>query len=292
MHRQDWGDWQSSALSLAVHGPAAAATLASFGVTGEISGQMKKAAALLCGLALAGQAAFANPDPAGAVALHPPVSPPAAEISRLAVPVSLRPKARKKIVVPKARWDNIEGSRSWSIAALRGLRAQANHLPDLVPRDIADYCPAYPSAGRVQREAFWVGLISSLAWHESTHRPWAVGGGGRWFGLVQIYPPTARFYKCKARSGAALKDPEDNLSCALRIMAVTVPRDKVISRGMRGVAADWGPFHSRRKREDIMAWTRSQPYCTGLARSLRPVLRPEGLGPAQDVADAPAPTED
>ena len=143
---------------------------------------MKKAAAILCGLALAGQAAFANPDPAGAVALHAPLSPPAAEISRLAVPESLRPKARKTIVVPKARWDNIEGSRSWSIAALRGLRAQASQLPDLVPRDIAEYCPAYPSAGRTQREAFWVGLISALAWHESTPSPL---GRGRWRALVR-----------------------------------------------------------------------------------------------------------
>ncbi|WP_094023564.1 transglycosylase SLT domain-containing protein [Maliponia aquimaris] len=245
---------------------------------------MSRIAALLTCLGLIGQPLLANPDPQGA-ALGP--LPPAhtarsseAEslISALAVPVSLRPKARKTIVVPKARWDDIPGSRSWSLAALQSLHAHADHLPDIVPKDIANYCPAYPSAARAHREAFWVGLISALAWHESTHRPTAVGGGGRWYGLTQIYPPTARFYKCRARSGSELKDPEDNLSCALRIMAVTVPRDGVISRGMRGIAADWGPFHSRRKREDIMAWTRSQSYCTGLARSLRPVARPAGLG--------------
>ena len=77
--------------------------------------------------------------------------------------------------------------------------------------------------------------------------------------------------------------PEDNVlpydiaavMDALRIMAVTVPRDGVVSAGMRGVAADWGPFHSRTKRTDMMKWTRAQPYCAGLARSLRPVARPE-----------------
>lgn len=238
---------------------------------------MKTHLSLLVCLSLLAAPAVANPDTAAdlapitaAVVAPDPASPQA-------VPVSLRPKARKLFVVPEARWDNIAGSRSWSMAILRGLRAHAADLPDLVPRDIANYCPAYPTAARPQREAFWVGLISALAWHESTHRPTAVGGGGRWFGLVQIYPPTARFYKCKARSGGALKDPEDNLSCALRIMAVTVPRDNVISRGMRGVAADWGPFHSRRKREDIMEWTRSQSYCQGLTRSLRPVARPATL---------------
>lgn len=251
---------------------------------------MYRFAALLFCLALAGSPALADPapqapdpdgvftaDPVEKLSLLPTQPEPEANpISALAVPVSLRPMART-LVVPKARWDNIPGSGSWSLAILKALRAHANDLPDLVPQDIANYCPAYPTATRAQREAFWVGLISALAWHESTHRPWAVGGGGQWYGLVQIYPPTARFYKCKARSGSALKDPEDNLSCAMRILAVTVPRDKVISRGMRGVAADWGPFHSRRKREDMMAWTRDQSYCKGLARSLRPVARPQSL---------------
>ena len=252
---------------------------------------MKKPVILFCSLLLSGQIAAANPDLTaqgrdvvpGFDAVEKLAARPAAAqvdpVSALAVPVSLRPKARTMVVVPKARWDNISGSRSWSLAILTALRGPARDLPDLVPKDIAAYCPAYPSASRTQRESFWVGLVSALAWHESTHRPTAVGGGGLWYGLVQIYPPTARFYKCKAKSGAALKDPEDNLSCAMRIMAVTVPRDNVISRGMRGVAADWGPFHSRRKREDIMNWTRNQSYCQGLSRSLRPVARPVSAEP-------------
>ncbi|MCT4608055.1 MAG: lytic transglycosylase domain-containing protein [Pelagimonas sp.] len=196
------------------------------------------------------------------------------DVSDLAVAVSLRP-VKRSLTIPPARWDNKRGSRSWSMAILTSLRGPARNLTDIVPRDIANYCPAYPTATQDQRAAFWVGLVSSLAWHESTHRPTAVGGGGRWYGLVQIYPDTARRYGCSARTGAALKDPEDNLSCAMRIMAVTVGRDQVISQGMRGVAADWGPFHSRRKREDMMQWTKSQPYCQGLSQSLRPVARPE-----------------
>ncbi len=197
--------------------------------------------------------------------------------SPLAVGASPRPQART-MVVPKARWDAHGGKRSWTMSVVKGLRSHASVLTEIVPRDIANWCPAYPSASRSQREAFWVGLISALAKHESTYRPTAVGGGGRWYGLVQIYPPTARLYGCKARSGAALKDPEDNLSCALRIMAKTVARDRVVSKGMRGVAADWGPFHSRKKRRDMINWVRQQNYCIGLARSLKPVARPAGLG--------------
>jgi hypothetical protein len=257
----------------------------------DASPVMKQSPNLLCALCLLGGAALADPVAEVALTADPDVSA-VQSVSEQAIPVSLRPKARKLLIVPDARWDQIPGSRSWSMAVLSGLRAHASGLPDLVPRDIATYCPAYPNAGRPQREAFWVGLISALAWHESTHRPAAVGGGGRWFGLVQIYPPTARFYKCKAQSGNALKDPEDNLSCALRIMAVTVPRDNVISRGMRGVAADWGPFHSQRKRDDIISWTRAQDYCTGLARSLRPVARPETLRADQPVSDHVKETSD
>ena len=66
---------------------------------------------------------------------------------------------------------------------------------------------------------------------------------------------------CEARSGEALKNGEMNLSCAVRILSVTVPRDNVVSRGMKGVAADWGPFHSKRKREGMRKWVREQNYC-------------------------------
>ena len=193
-----------------------------------------------------------------------------------AVTESLRPKARvREFVLPEARWG--KARRSWTRAVVSALRSHARQLPRLEPRDIATWCPAYLTADTPQREAFWVGLVSSLAWHESTHRPNAVGGGNQWFGLVQIFPPTARHYGCRARSGAALKDPEDNLSCGLRIMAETVPRDGVISAGMQGVAADWGPFHSRSKREDMIAWTREQDYCRQIGRSLRPVSRPAAI---------------
>ena len=158
------------------------------------------------------------------------------------------------------------------MAALRGPGAP---LLDVVPRDIAQWCPAYPTAGDEQRAAFWAGLVSTLAWHESTHDPRAVGGDGRWFGLVQIAPGTAQWRNCQVGTGEALLDGPANLRCGIRIMAITVPRDGVIAEGMRGVAADWGPFHSTRKREDMRNWVRMQDYCRA---PVRPVMRPDGPG--------------
>ena len=159
------------------------------------------------------------------------------------------------------RWDHLPHSDGWTEMAFAALDGHGAALTDVTPADIESWCPAYVTADEEQRKAFWAGLISTLAKHESTWNPRAVGGGGKWFGLVQIAPATARGYGCQARTGEALKDGPANLSCAIRIMASTVSRDQVVSAGMRGVAADWGPFHSSRKREDMRAWVSAQPYC-------------------------------
>jgi hypothetical protein len=163
------------------------------------------------------------------------------------------------------RWDHVPASTEWETAGRAALDSHAAILPELVPGDIDTWCPAYETAPKAQREAFWLGLMSALARHESTWNEAAVGGGGRWFGLVQISPATARLYGCQATSGQALLDGSANVSCALRIWAHTVPRDGVVADGRRGIAADWGPLHPSQsgKREDIRAWMLDQPYCQG-----------------------------
>ncbi|GAD55116.1 transglycosylase SLT domain-containing protein [Limimaricola cinnabarinus] len=163
--------------------------------------------------------------------------------------------------MPVMAWDHRPESAQWTDATLAALKAHGAPLLSQVPGDIATWCPGYAEASRDERAAFWAGMLSALAKHESTWNPGAVGGGGKWFGLVQIAPATARSYGCAAGSGSALKDGVSNLSCAVRIAARTVRRDGVVSAGMRGLAADWGPFHSSRKRSDMANWTRNQSYC-------------------------------
>ena len=124
--------------------------------------------------------------------------------------------------------------------------------------------------------ALCAGFMSALAKHESTYRQAAVGGNGRWYGLLQILPATARGYKCAAPSREGLKHGPSNLSCAVRILTVVMPRDKVMAhkdKRWRGGAADWGPMRISSKRKDISAWTRSQNYCRKL-NSVRPRARP------------------
>jgi hypothetical protein len=185
-----------------------------------------------------------------------------------------------------ARWDALPHAEDWSEATLAALRAAPHDLADVVPRDIATWCPGYAANPPHLREAFWVGMISALARHESTFNPRASGGGGQWIGLLQIYPPTADHFGCSADSVSELQDPAANLSCGARIMSVTVRRDNavaVLDGRWRGVAADWGPMTESRKREDMIAWTRTQDYCQpridhgAVATAVLPPLRPADL---------------
>jgi hypothetical protein len=190
------------------------------------------------------------------------------DVIRLIRPPAHRPR------LPRTRWQHKAGHALWTRAALSALKDHGKPLVDLVPADIADWCPKYPQAKPAERRAFWVGFMSALAKYESTYKAEAVGGGGKWYGLLQILPATARGYKCRVGTGEALKDGGANLSCAARIMAVTVPRDGVIyGRGGRGVAADLGPMRSAAKRQEMSAWLKQQSYCAVLD-GLRPRARP------------------
>ncbi|WP_424967777.1 MULTISPECIES: transglycosylase SLT domain-containing protein [unclassified Dinoroseobacter] len=163
--------------------------------------------------------------------------------------------------LPVTQWDFRPDAEALTGAALAALATHGAALPAGTPADVRDWCPAYLRAGPEDRAAFWTGFLSALAKYESTWNPQAVGGGGQWFGLTQISPATARGYGCRATTGNALLDGPANLSCAIRIMAVTVPRDGVIAAGRGGVAADWAPLLSTSKRQSMQAWTAAQPYC-------------------------------
>ncbi|WP_240769014.1 transglycosylase SLT domain-containing protein [Paracoccus liaowanqingii] len=163
--------------------------------------------------------------------------------------------------VPPMRWGDRSGSDAWTRATLDALDREGVTIMSRVPHDIQEYCPNYRALTQTGRKAFWAGLLSSVAKHESTYNPQAAGGGGRWLGLMQIAPATWRHYGCNGN----IKDGADNMSCAVKIMSRQVGRDNAVARaegGWRGVARDWAPLRSATKRADIAAWTSSQSYCT------------------------------
>lgn len=163
---------------------------------------------------------------------------------------------------PPMRWGARNGSDEWTRATLAALDRDGVTILSNVPHDIQTYCPNYAELGHTGRKAFWAGLLSALAKHESTYNPQASGGGGRWLGLMQIAPATWRHYGCSGN----ITNGADNMDCAVRIMSRQVGRDNAVVRdgsgGWRGVARDWAPMRSASKRADIAAWTSSQSYCT------------------------------
>lgn len=168
-------------------------------------------------------------------------------------------------VTPAMRWDHRPEALHWTQSTLAALDTDGAVLATTVPADIDTFCPGYVEAGLEERQAFWSGLFSALAKHESTWNPAASGGGGKWLGLLQIAPGTARAYNCDATTAAALKDGAENLECAVKIAARQVGRDRAIvsngQPGWEGLARDWAPMRSSSKVAEMAAWTRAQPYC-------------------------------
>lgn len=176
-----------------------------------------------------------------------------------------QPETASASLLPAMRWDHRPEADKWTAATLAALRREGAVLETTVPSDIAAFCPAYAKAPPADRRAFWAGFLSALAKHESTWNPQAKGGGGKWIGLMQIAPQTAKANGCEASSGKGLTDGSANLACAVKIAAKQVGRDGAIvsdSQGSwRGAARDWAPLRSAEKRADVAGWTRAQSYC-------------------------------
>ncbi|MGR3500269.1 MAG: transglycosylase SLT domain-containing protein [Limimaricola soesokkakensis] len=227
-------------------------------------------------------------DPRPEIALRPISRPATLAANAPGGEAGLRPRARDPFL-PEARWDGKPGTGIWTRGLMSALRGPASDLAEVVPADIATWCPAYAANPPRLRRAFWVGVMSALARFESRHRADAVGGGGLYHGLLQILPGTARGYGCVARDGAMLRDPVRNLSCAARIMARTVKRDGAVAMkdGRRaGIAADWGPMTKPAMRAEMAAWTREQSYCRSgtLLTVPRPQARPQESSERSGVA--------
>jgi hypothetical protein len=67
---------------------------------------------------------------------------------------SPRPPPRDSWDMPALRWDGHPRGPRWTAAVMSALRGPGAPLLDVVPRDIAQWCPAYPEADDEQRAAF------------------------------------------------------------------------------------------------------------------------------------------
>jgi len=160
-----------------------------------------------------------------------------------------------------ARWNHRAEASDWNAAALHALQTDGAAMLTLSPRDADTFCPGYAQADSEGRATFWVAFMSGLARYESGHRPEAAGAGGRYQGLLQISPATARFHGCELSTPRGLYDGATNVACAVRIATRAVLRDGVVASGRGGMAADWPPLRDPAKRNEIAAFTRNVPAC-------------------------------
>lgn len=166
--------------------------------------------------------------------------------------------------MPLMAWDQRPEAAAWTPRTLAAVAAADDVLAARVPADITSFCPNYAGASLEDRRAFWAGVLSAIAKHESSWNPAASGGGGKYIGIMQISPRTAAQHGCEVTTSAGLKDGAANLECAVQIMATAVASDGVVAgMGNRGVGRDWMPLRNGSKRAEIAGWTREQDYCQG-----------------------------
>ena len=164
--------------------------------------------------------------------------------------------------LPAMGWDARPEAAAWTSATLAAVARYDSVLANAVPGDIKAWCPAYAKNGLAERRAFWAGVLSALAKPESGWNPRASGGGGRYIGLLQISPQTARSNGCAATSAKGLKDGAANLTCGVQIMARQLGQDGVVAgNGRRGLGRDWGPINKSASRAALAGWTAKQSYC-------------------------------
>jgi hypothetical protein len=174
------------------------------------------------------------------------------------------PDAPATGATPVMMWDQRPDAVDWTSATLVALQDHDAVLAQSVPADIGLWCPGYASATLDDRRAFWVGLMSAVAKYESGWNPQAMGGAGRYVGMMQISPRSANFHGCTADTADALKDATANLTCAAEMVASGVARDGVVAGpGSLGAGRNWMPFRDAQKRAAMAEWTAAQPWCQG-----------------------------
>lgn len=164
--------------------------------------------------------------------------------------------------LPAMPWDDRPEAATWTNATLLAVRGQDEVLAARVPSDVAALCPGYERGSMADRRAFWTALIALTAEKESKFNPGVVAQG-RYVGLMQISTRTADHAGCSVSSKDDLKDGENNLFCAVQLMAGQVAADgqAVGAKGNRGIGRDWMPWRKAAMRAEAADWLKSQSYC-------------------------------
>lgn len=165
--------------------------------------------------------------------------------------------------------------REWSDHVRRELHTLAPALLNHLPKDSGVYCPNYKNLTLIQREDFWIYLLSAMARYESNFNPdlkykesFYDNNGKNVIsrGLLQISIESSRGYNCGFANENEIHDPFKNLSCGLRILNKWMVNDGYIGsrviRSWRGGARYWSVLRSNgSSQKAIVKLTKALNYC-------------------------------
>ncbi len=127
------------------------------------------------------------------------------------------------------------------------LKALIEHDRGLIasnPADATEFCPTYPMLDQNGRLAFWVALVSGIAWRESSFNPKSSykedmksrdGSDIVSRGLLQISLSSTRAYGCDFKDQDEVHDPQKNLECGVKMLNRLVLKDNRISGQIPGM---------------------------------------------------------
>lgn len=176
-----------------------------------------------------------------------------------------------------ADWDERADGAQWTAFTRAALATDGRALRTAEPTDAAAYCPAYATLNEEEREAFWLGLVSSMARFESSFRPETsfqesfndrTGKPVISRGLLQLSHESANssLYRCGIQNSEELHDPRTNLTCAVRIITALVSKDDAIGTlqngRWRGGSAYWSVLRTTSgSNTKIRAYTNRMAIC-------------------------------
>ena len=175
-----------------------------------------------------------------------------------------------------ALWDDTPHGAAWMQFAHGAIDAYGSDLISAEPSDVATFCPNYAALSPDDRRTFWIDFLAALAQIESANNPskkrWHFynGDAGRPVisrGLFQISIESAHrdIYQCGVAHSKDLAGPQENITCAVRILSHWVVSDGVVAAhthsGWRGAARYWHSLRQPNKQSMIAAGTAAEPAC-------------------------------
>lgn len=181
---------------------------------------------------------------------------------------------QEKLAMPAA-WDGqTDQADEWTKYTLRAIEQHGQGLLASDPSDAKFYCANWDALTPVQRKAFYVAFVSVMVQEESRFRPQVsykesfVDSKGKKVvsrGLLQISRESANYYDCGFETESDLHDPQQNLSCGVRILDQWVTRDQRLAghNGRRWVGGSryWAVLRGKSDIRTFRLALSQLPYC-------------------------------